>query len=216
MMSMMLNHQFTYYFSASGGTSKFHFVRVIYKATSKKYVYQCLILENPKELRPTGTSTVDIGGTTIHFGLGIKPGIKLLSLNDKSKAALRNSLSEVKCLVIDELSMVLTDLWSDIDSMLEEIFLMNPEIAFIVLSIMTAGDFPQLLPVRAKLAFSQFSDKYTMKHLLAWQLWNLFKYAKLTKIVRQSYILFIDLINKVEVGNIEGHVEKITQGKIHI
>lgn len=43
------------------------------------------------------------------------------------------------------------------------------------LSIVTAGDFLQLPPVRAKLAFSQFYDKDSMKHLLAWQLWNLFK-----------------------------------------
>ena len=70
-------------------------------------------------------------------------------------------------------------------------------------SIMTAGDFLQLPPVRAKLAFSQFYDKDSMKHLLAWQLWNLFKYIELTKVGRQSYILFIDLINKVQVGNID-------------
>ena len=35
------------------------------------------------------------------------------------------------------------------------------------LSIVTAGDFLQLSPVRAKLAFSQFYDKDSMKHLLA-------------------------------------------------
>ena len=68
---------------------------------------------------------------------------------------------------------------------------------------MTAGDFLQLPPVRTKLAFSQFHDKDSMKHLLAWQLWNLFKYTELTKVGRQSYILFIDLINKVQVGNID-------------
>ena len=39
---------------------------------------------------------VNIDGTIIHSGFGIKPGTKLLGLNDKSKAALRNRLSEVK------------------------------------------------------------------------------------------------------------------------
>ena len=111
-------------------------------------------------------STVDIHGTNIHFGLGIKPGTKLLGLNGKSKAALRNSLSEIKYLIIDELSMVLSDLWRDIDSLLEEVFLMNPEKEFAGLSIMTAGDFLQHPQVRAKLVFSQFSDKDSMKHLL--------------------------------------------------
>ena len=52
-------------------------------------------------LEPTGISAVNIGRTTIHLGLGIKPGVKLLGLNDKSKAALINRLSEVKCFMID-------------------------------------------------------------------------------------------------------------------
>ena len=51
-----------------------------------------------------------IGVTTIHFGIGIKPGTTLLGLNNKSKAVLRNKLSEVKFFVKYELSMVLIDL----------------------------------------------------------------------------------------------------------
>ena len=78
-------------------------------------------------LGPTGISAVNIGGTTIHSGLGIKPGAKLLGLNDKSKAALRNRLSEVKFLIIDELSMVSSDLWTDTDSRLGKKFMMFPE-----------------------------------------------------------------------------------------
>ena len=45
-------------------------------------------------------SAVNIGGTTSHSGPGIKPGTKLLSLNDKSKAAFTNRLSEVKLLIM--------------------------------------------------------------------------------------------------------------------
>ena len=81
-------------------------------------LYHC---QNPGKPRvilvaPTGISVVNIGGITINSGLAIKPGTKLLVLNDKSKAALRNRLSEVKLLIIDELSMVSSDLWIDIDS----------------------------------------------------------------------------------------------------
>ena len=50
----------------------------------------------------------------IHSGLGIKLGTKLYALNDKSKRALRNRISEVKSLVIDELSIVLSDFWTNI------------------------------------------------------------------------------------------------------
>ena len=80
-------------------------------------LYHC---KDPKKLRslllgPTGISPVNIGGTTIHSGLWIKPETKLPGLNDKSKAALRNRLPEVKLLIIDELSMVSSDLCSDND-----------------------------------------------------------------------------------------------------
>ena len=71
---------------------------------------------------PTGISTVNIGGTTIHSGLGIKPGVKLLGLSDKMKASLRNKLSEVKMVIIDEFSMVSSDLFFKINDRLLEIF----------------------------------------------------------------------------------------------
>ena len=96
------------FLSGSGGAGKSHLVRVIYNVISKTLLYRC---KDPKKpivllIGPTGISAVKIGGTTIHSGLGIKPGTKLLDLNDKSKAVLRNRLSEVKLLIIDKLFQV--------------------------------------------------------------------------------------------------------------
>ena len=69
--------------------------------------------------------------------------------------------------------MVPSDLWGDNDSRLGEIFSMITENAFPSLSVVTVADLLQLLPVRGKLLFSQFSDKDSMKHLLGLQLWHL-------------------------------------------
>ena len=79
--------------------------------------YYCKDSEKPTFflLGPIVKSLVNINRATIHSGLGIKPGTKLLGLNDKSKVDLRNRLSEVKLLIIDELSMVTSDLWTDND-----------------------------------------------------------------------------------------------------
>ena len=78
---------------------------------------------------------------------------------------------------------------------------------------MTVADLLQLPPVRGKLIFSQFSDKDSMKHLLGLQLWHLFQYAELTEVVRQNDQLFIDLLNKVRVGNIDDEVEKLLKAR---
>ena len=60
----------------SGGTGKSNLVKVIYNAISKTLLYHCKDTEKPKVLLlgPTGISAVNIGGTTIHSGLAIKPG----------------------------------------------------------------------------------------------------------------------------------------------
>ena len=132
------------FLSGSGGTGKSHLVKVIYDAISKTLLYHCKDPEKPRVLLlgRTGISAVNIGGTTIHSALAIKPGIKFLGLNDKSRADLRNRLSEVKFLIIVQLSMVSKDFWTDIDSRLGKIFIMIPEKAFAGLSVMTVADLP--------------------------------------------------------------------------
>ena len=92
--------------------------------------------------------------------------------------------------------MVSSDLWTDVDSRLGEMFIMTLEKAFSGLSVMTVADLLQLPRVRGKLIFARFSDKDGMKHSLGLQLWHLFEYAELTEVVRQNDKLCIDLLNK--------------------
>ena len=84
-------------------------MKVIRHAISKTLLYYCKDPEKPRALllEPAGISVANIGEITIHYGLGIKTGSKLLVLNDKFKAALRNKLPEMKFLLADELSMVI-------------------------------------------------------------------------------------------------------------
>ena len=107
-------------------------------------------------------------------------------------------------LITDELSIVSSDLWTDVTSSLAGMFMTIPEKEFGCLSVMTAADLLQLPPVR---------EKDSMKHLLGLQLWHLFKYAELTKVVRQNDRLFIDLPNKVRVGKIDNDIENLLKAR---
>ena len=93
------------FLSGSGGTGTSHLVQVIYNAISKILLYHCKDLEKSRVLLlgPTRISAVNIYVEPpfiysfiiylfICSGLGIKPGTKLLGLNDKSKAFLKNRL----------------------------------------------------------------------------------------------------------------------------
>ena len=104
--------------------------------------------------------------------------------------------SEVKSFIIDEISMVSSDLCIDFDPKLGEIFMMIPEIAQAGLSVMTVADLLQLLLVRGNLIFSQFSHKDSMKRLLGLQLWHLFKYRELTEVVRQNHKLYVIIMSR--------------------
>ena len=77
------------FLSCSGGTGKSHLIKTIYQAVLKELLCNAKDPEKPCVLLlgPTAISAVNIGGTTIYSGLGIKPGPKLLGLSDKMKAS---------------------------------------------------------------------------------------------------------------------------------
>ena len=90
---------------------------------------------------------------------------------------------------------------------------MIPENEFVCLSVMAVADLLQLPPVRGKHIFSQFFDTDSMKNLLSLQLWHLLKYAELTKVVKQNDKMFIDLLNKARVSNIDDYVDKLLKAR---
>ena len=85
--------------------------------------------------------------------------------------------------------------------------------AFVGLSVTTVGDFLQLPPVLGTYIFSPFSEKDSMEHSLGLQFWHLFKYAELTRVVRQNDKLFIDMLNKVRVGIVDDDVEQLLRAR---
>ena len=147
-MNGLMLRQFTYFFQVgSECTGKSHLVKVIYNTILKAMLCHCKDPEKPQVLLLGSTKilALNIGGTTIYSGLRIKPRIKLLGLNNKSKVAFRNRLSNANE-NIDEFSTISSDSWTDVDSRLVEIFMMIPEKTFAGLLVMIVVDLLQLPP----------------------------------------------------------------------
>lgn len=93
-----------------------------------------------------------------------------MALSHKCKIILRNKLSEVKFTIIDEWSMVSSDLFLDIHTKLLEIFMCETEKPFAGLSVILLGDFLQLPLVKRKVIYSPLTNNYNLERLLSLQL----------------------------------------------
>ena len=90
-------------------------------------------------------------------------------LSDKAKASLRNKLSKVKLLMIDEIFIVSSDLSTEIDAKLSEIFSKSMKLPFAGLSVVVISDYLQLSTVRRRFIFSRFTSGSKNNKLLSLQ-----------------------------------------------
>ena len=176
----------------------------------------CLpFLDKPKVIlvAPTGVAAVNIDGRTIHAALGLPVEHlwkKLPRLSDKRRTALRNKLSELRVLIIDEISMVSNLLLLYIHMRLVEIFGCSDDVPFAGLTIIAVGDFYQLPPVQQRTVYADYTDDWqNLVHL-----WKMFKITELQEVIRQrGDSELIDLLNKVRTASLDEHDEFLLKSK---
>ena len=189
------------FISGGGGSGKSHLIRSIYHTAVKVFNYSSNNPDLPKVLlmAPTGVAAVCISASTINSILSIPKdvGMSLPALSDQKKTLLRLTFSEVKLLVIDEISMVSNVRLLHINQRLQEIFGCPSSRMFAGISIIAVGDLYQLPPIQQKPIFSEYSNElYNLSHP-----WHCFRMIELIKIVRQKNDnVFTDLLNRIRVG----------------
>ncbi|XP_078375419.1 uncharacterized protein LOC144658809 isoform X2 [Oculina patagonica] len=187
--------------TGGGGGGKSHLIRTIYHTAVNTFKYTALNPSLPAVLvmAPTGVAAINISGTTVNTALGIPKdtGIILPPLPDQKKTLLRLSFSELKLLIIDEISMVSNKMLLHIHQRLKEIFGSSSSEMFAAISIITVGDLLQLPPIKQKPIFSSYAnDTYNLSHP-----WHEFKMVELDQIMRQKGDqAFIELLNRLRVG----------------
>ena len=118
--------------------------------TGKSYLIHCLRLLLQRELvvaAPTGVATFNIDGHTLHSLLSLPTRGEFKDLEGERLTKLQQSFSEVKYLIIDEMSMVGRKTFGQVDRRLRQAFPHNVQEVFGGCSCLLFGDFGQLPPV---------------------------------------------------------------------
>lgn len=127
------------FLTGEAGTGKSTIVKEFKRRTSKNCVF----------LAPTGIAAVNIGGSTIHSFLRLAPGIMSEeSIEQISNKKQRELIHNVEVVIIDEISMVRSDLFWAIDYRFRQVSKgKNKKQPFGGKQVILVGDFYQLPPV---------------------------------------------------------------------
>ena len=151
-------------------------------------------------MAPTGVAAININGTTIHSALAIpkESGDNLPSMSDHKRTLLRIALSELKLIIIDEISMVSNRTLLHVHQRLKDIFATPSDQIFAGISILVLGDLYQLPPIRTKPVFEEYKNNiYNLYHP-----WSVFQMIELTENMRQKDDRpFTDLLNRFRTAS---------------
>merc|ERR1719239_1436840 len=130
----------------------------------------------------TGAASANIGGQTLHSLFGFKFGTTFLSMTERQRAQKRLLFRNLRCVIIDEISMV-DDVFGGV-------------------SVFVFGDLYQLQPVKARYVFEPPTNKeHALAHTLR-DLWKLFTVVNLEENHRQGEDkIYGDLLNRVRTGD---------------
>merc|ERR1719239_353870 len=148
----------------------------------------------------TGAASANINGQTLHSLFGFKFGCTFLSMTEKQRAEKRLLFRNLRCIIIDEISMVSADMLYNLDLRLREITMVDT--VFGGVSVFVLGDLYQLQPVKARYVFEPPTNKeHALAHTLR-DLWKLFTVINLEENHRQGEDkIYGDLLNRVRTGD---------------
>ncbi|CAG7727909.1 unnamed protein product, partial [Allacma fusca] len=188
----------------SGGAGKSYLIKII--CNHIKFL-TFGDLNNPVIVAaPTGVAARAIKGTTLHkaFKLPVEKNsaVQHKPLRGQNLQNLRNSLKNLKLVIIDEFSMMSYEVFRTIHLRLQEVF-KNTEL-FGGISVMLVGDLLQLRPVKGNWIFCKPPKYHLEDHL-----WREFEYHELCVNHRQKNDPLLNVCNDLREG-------KITQEHIAI
>lgn len=182
------------FLTGKAGTGKTTFLRKVVEESRKRVVV----------VAPTGIAAINAGGVTIHsfFQLPLHPfipGAKIESKFAFSKEK-RSIIKTLDLLIIDEISMVRSDLLDAVDSVLRRF--RNRFKPFGGVQLLMIGDLQQLTPVITDEEFQLLSPYYSSPYFFGSRALSQVDYVtiELKEVYRQQDEAFISILNSVRCG----------------
>lgn len=182
------------FLTGKAGTGKTTFLKRVVEESRKRVVV----------VAPTGIAAINAGGVTIHsfFQLPFHPfipGAKIESRFAFSKEK-RSIIKTIDLLIIDEISMVRSDLLDAIDSVLRRF--RNRFKPFGGVQLLMIGDLQQLTPVITDEEFQLLAPYYPTPYFFGSRALSQVDYVtiELKEVYRQQDEAFISILNSVRGG----------------
>ena len=147
----------------------------------------------------TGVAAFNIDGMTLHSGLLLSIGrFGYQPLSSEMLNTLRSKLSKLMLIIIDEVSMVGSNMQLEIHRRLQQIRGVPGDVMFGGVSILAVGDLYQLPPVGQPPVFASVTDGYARLYASG-SLWKeQFQMIQLSEVMRQKGdSRFIELLGRV-------------------
>ncbi len=178
--------------SGAAGTGKSTFLKY-FKANKKKL--------NIIVVAPTGIAALNVGGQTVHSFFYLKPSVQN-STNMPSYS--RKGFDKIDLIIIDEISMVRADIIDAIDKIMRKNG-RSSSFPFGGTKMLFIGDLYQLPPVVSNSESEFYNELYDTPFFFSSGAYkdSNFKKIELTKIYRQNDKRFINMLNRVRIGDID-------------
>jgi len=171
-------------------------------------------------LAPTGVAALNIGGQTIHSFFGLAPGLQNPEDIEAIHRRPRGTVEVIKnldAIIIDEISMVSSDVMNMIDAKLR--FIRGNKMPFGGVHMLVFGDLYQLPPVmtdsdQRRFVLDRFGSEYFFNADALRE--RPFRMVELSHIFRQSDAEFIEMLNAIRLGQADDDVLEALNERCYI
>ncbi|KAH9388427.1 hypothetical protein TYRP_023493 [Tyrophagus putrescentiae] len=197
------------------GVGKSFLIECIYQAAMRYYDHQPNVeLDKLRVLlcAPTGKAALNIRGMTLNSAFGIPVSQNNRPLSADIANTLRVTFSQLKLIIIDEVSMVGLSMLSKVDTRLRQI--MGVDELYGNLPVIVLGDFNQLRPVIDRICSFAFQPFGGDRALAGTVLRDPFSYFRLDQVMRQENAVFAQALNNLAVGRLTPAEVALFEGRV--